>query len=347
MLFRRTHSARQPSAAAGPRRRGATLRRARRAPVLLVAGLAAVAIAAAACGSSGTGQTQPNQSGQSGGHKSKGHLTVANAGFTESQVLSQAYAQLLRGAGYKVNVKTVKSSEIFTPALRKGQVNVAPEYVATYADQLDAIVNHKKLGDVASPSLSKSYAALQKLAGKLGLTALKPSKAVDQNAFAVRKSFAKKHHLKTLSDLGKSGVSVTVAGPAECKTRSNCIPGLEKKYGIKVDGLDTFPFDSSQAKKAVSDGTDDVAEVSTTDATVGDAGLVILKDDKKLENADNLFPIANTKSLTPTIKKTLNKFSSVITTKELGELNKKVDTERMKPADVAKTYLKNKGLLSG
>jgi osmoprotectant transport system substrate-binding protein len=307
---------------------------------VLVAGVAATGILAAACGSSGT--TVDNKA-----VPSKGHLTVANAGFTESEVLSQAYAQLLRHAGYSVNVKTVKSSEIFTPSLQKGQVDAAPEYVATYADQLDAIVNHKKLGDVASPSLSKSYAALTKLAGKLGLTALKPTKAVDKNAFAVRKDFAKKHHLKTLSDLGKSGVPVTIAGPAECKTRSNCIPGLKKTYGINVKGLDTFPFDSSQAKKAAQSGSDDVAEVSTTDATVGDFDLVILKDDKKLQNADNLFPIVNTKSLTPTIKKALNKLVPVLTTHDLGELNKKVDVQRKKPATVAHDYLQSKGLISG
>jgi osmoprotectant transport system substrate-binding protein len=327
-----------------PLRRHQVHRHPGRVRLPLVAALAAVGLLAAACGSSSSGQTQPGQHGNAS--SAKGHLTVANAGFTESEVLSQAYADLLRNAGYSVNVKTVKSSEIFTPSLRKGKVDVAPEYVATYADQLDAIVHHKKLGNVASPSLSKSYAALQKLAGKLGLTALKPTKAVDQNAFAVRKDFAKKHHLTTLSDLGKSGVPVSIAGPSECKTRSNCVPGLQKTYGITVKGLDPFPFDSTQAKKAVQSGSDDVAEVSTTDATVADFDLVILKDNKNLENADNLFPIANSKSLTPTIKKALNKLVPVLTTQDLGQLNKKVDVQRKKPADVAKQYLQSKGLLS-
>jgi osmoprotectant transport system substrate-binding protein len=326
-------------------------RRTPRSFFLLIAVLATLGLLAAACGSSGTasgsgGSGSGGSGGSGSGSGAKGHLTVANAGFTESEVLSQAYAALLDHAGYSVNVKTVKSSEIFTPSLRKGQVEAAPEYVATYAYQLDAIVHHKKLGDVASPSLSKSYAALQKLAGKLGLTALKPTKAVDKNAFAVRKDFARKHHLTTLSDLGKSGVPVTIAGPAECKTRSNCIPGLKKTYGIDVKGLDTFPFDSTQAKKAVQGGSDDVAEVSTTDATVSDVGLVILTDDKKLQNADNLFPIANTKSLTPTVKKTLNRLVPVLTTQDLAQMNKKVDVAREKPADVARSYLKSNGLLS-
>ena len=41
----------------------------------------------------------------------------------------------------------------------------------------------------------------------------------------------------------------------------------------------------------------------------------------------------------------LGKLTGALTTEDLAELNRKVDAERAKPADVAKEYLRAKGLL--
>ncbi len=310
--------------------------------VFAVALTAMLAVLVAACG----GTASQNTGGVNRSNGNKGSLTVADAGFTESEILANMYADLLAKAGYKTNETSVKSSEIFQSSLEKGDVAVVPEYVATYADQLNRTINGANAPSVASPSLQKSYAQLKTLAAKKGLTPLTPSKAVDQNAFAVSKKFAAQHHLKTLSDLGKSGIPVKIAAGPECATRPFCIPGLKKTYGIKVTGIDPLGVDTAQGKEAVAKGADQLALVLTTDATVNDAGLVVLKDDKHLQNADYLVPIVNTKKLTPAIKTTLNKLSATLTTEDLAQLNKQVDVNQEKPGVVASGYLKAKGLIS-
>ena len=90
-----------------------------------------------------------------------------------------------------------------------------------------------------------------------------------------------------------------------------------------------------------------MALVLTTDATVADAKLVILTDDKGLQNADNLLPIVNSKTLAanPQIATNLNKLAAVLTTDDLAQMNKKVDSLRQRPQDVATAYLKSKALL--
>ncbi|HEY2175908.1 MAG TPA: ABC transporter substrate-binding protein [Mycobacteriales bacterium] len=304
--------------------------------------MAMLAVLVAACG----GTASQNSGGVNRSSGSKGSLTVADAGFTESEVLANMYADVLAKAGYKTNETSVKSSEIFQSSLEKGDVAVVPEYVATYADQLNRIINGANAPSVASPDLQKTYAQLKTLAAKRGLTPLTPSKAVDQNAFAVSKKFAKAHHLTTLTDLGKSGIPVKIASGPECATRPYCIPGLKKTYGIKVSGIDPLGVDTAQGKEAVAKGADQLALVLTTDATVDDAGLVVLTDDKHLQNADYLVPIVNTKKLTPLIKTTLNKVSATLTTAELAQLNKQVDVGQQKPGVVASNYLKSKGLIS-
>lgn len=312
-----------------------------RARLALIAAVAGLAVGVAGCG----GTASQGSGGVNRSNGSKGSLTVADAGFTESEVLANMYADVLSKAGYQTNVTSVSSSEIFQSSLESGDVAVVPEYVATYADQLNRLENGANAPSVASPDLQQSLAALKMLAAKRGLSVLEPSKAVDQNAFAVSKKFAAEHNLKTLSDLGRSGVPVKIAAGSECATRPFCAPGLEKVYGIKVTGIDPLGVDTTQSKQAVAQGVDQMALVLTTDATVSDAGLVVLADDKHLQNADYVVPIVNSKKLTSTISQALNKVSATLTTDDLAALDKQVDQGQQKPADVAAGYLRAKGLI--
>ena len=72
----------------------------------------------------------------------------------------------------------------------------------------------------------------------------------------------------------------------------------------------------------------------------------LLKDDKKLQNADNLLPVVNAgKAGGKKVAAALAKLTDVLTTEDLTDLNRKVDAERQKPKDVAEDYLKSKNLL--
>ena len=83
----------------------------------------------------------------------------------------------------------------------------------------------------------------------------------------------------------------------------------------------------------------------TTDGTLDGLGLVLLEDDKKLQAADNLVPVVNTKGAgDPDIAKALNQLADVLTTEDLAKLNLQVDGERQKPAEVARAYLEEQKL---
>ncbi|MBV9293505.1 MAG: ABC transporter substrate-binding protein [Frankiales bacterium] len=298
--------------------------------------------ALAACGGSSNG---PSSSGKTGG--GSGSLTVGAAGFTESNVLAQMYADLLQKAGFTVHIKTVSSQEIFQSSLEKGQIAVVPEYAATYADSLQTEVTGTQSPNAASPDLQTTLTNLEKWASRKGLTHLDPAQAVDQNAFAVTQAFANKHHLTTLTDLGKSKIPVKLAAPAECATRPFCKPGLQKTYNIKITGITPLAFDSLPVKQAVKSGHVQLGLVATTDATLSQFGLVILTDDKKLQNADNLIPIVNKNVLAahPQIAAAINPLASVLTTQDLGTLDNDVDGKRMTVQQVATQYLQSKGLI--
>ncbi|SCK58177.1 ABC transporter substrate-binding protein [Streptomyces sp. WMMB 322] len=319
-------------------------RKPRRARTLLAAGgaVAVLATALTACG----GNSLEKEGGGSADGGSKGELVVGSAGFTESQIMAEMYSQLLTKAGYSTSISKLKNRELYEPALEKGEIDVVPEYAATLAEFLNAKENGPKAKPVASSDVGKTTAALEKLAKPRGLKVLPAGDAVDQNAFAVTEEFAKKHKLKTLSDLGRSGEKIKLAASDECEERPFCRPGLEKTYDIDITGIDPKGVGTTQAKEAVKDGTDQMVLTTTTDATLEDFGLVLLKDDKGLQNADNVLPVVNAKKAGgEKVSAALEKLTQVLTTKDLTDLNRKVDAERQKPKDVAEEYLKAKNLL--
>ncbi|MGW9253366.1 ABC transporter substrate-binding protein [Streptomyces albidoflavus] len=273
-------------------------------------------------------------------------LTVGSAGFTESDLLAQMYALLLRRAGYETELITVANRELYEPALESGRVDIVPEYAATFADWLNAKENGPDAEPVGSPDLATTMKALRRLAAPRGLTVLAPGKAVDQNAFAVTRAFAAEHSLRTLSDLGASGVPVRLAAGDECVSRPYCQPGLEKTYGIDVTAVDPKGVGTTQAKRAVQSGQDQMVLTTTTDATLDAFGLVLLEDDKKLQNADAVVPVVNrARAGSRRVARALDALAPVLTTADLAGLNRQVDSWRRLPEDVARAYLEEKGLL--
>jgi osmoprotectant transport system substrate-binding protein len=312
---------------------------------LLAAGGTAAVLAASltACGGD---SLEKENGGSADGGGSKGELVVGSAGFTESQVMAELYVKLLSKAGYDASISKLKNRELYEPALEKGEIDVVPEYAATLAEFLNAKENGAKAKPVASSDVDKTVEELEKLAKPRGLKVLPAGEAVDQNAFAVTKEFAKKHKLKTLSDLGKSGEKIKLAASDECEERPFCRPGLEKTYDIDITEIDPKGVGTPQAKEAVKDGSDQLVLTTTTDATLDDFGLTLLKDDKGLQNADNVLPVVNSKKTSgKDVESALGKLTDVLTTQDLADLNRKVDADRQKPKDVAEEYLKSKNLL--
>ncbi|OAR23458.1 ABC transporter substrate-binding protein [Streptomyces sp. ERV7] len=293
-----------------------------------------------------TGPTLENQGTVTAPPGDSKHLTIGTAGFTESDLLAQMYALLLNHAGYRTKILSVTNRELYEPALEAGQIDVVPEYAATFADWLNAKANGPDAPAVGSPDLATTMSALRTLAAPRGLTVLDPGKAVDQNAFAVTAAYAREHKLKTLSDLGAAKLPVRLAAGDECVQRPYCEPGLKKTYGIDITAVDPKGVGTTQSKQAVQNGQDQMVLTTTTDATLDAFGLVLLADDRHLQNADYIVPVVNrSRAGSEGVTRALGALNTVLTTADLASLNQQVDSWRRLPKDVAKDYLVSKGLL--
>ncbi|WP_433548981.1 ABC transporter substrate-binding protein [Streptomyces sp. CA-294286] len=310
-------------------------------PRLYAAVLALLALTACA-----TGPALEDR-GEVTGEPGDGHdLTIGSAGFTESDLLAQMYALLLEKAGHRTGILSVANRELYEPALESGQIDVVPEYAATFADWLNAKTNGADAPPVGSPDLDATMRALRRLAAPRGLTVLDAGRAVDQNAFAVTEAYAREHRLRTLTDLGRSGLPVRLAAGDECVQRPYCAPGLQKTYGIDITAVDPKGVGTTPAKQAVQNGQDQMVLTTTTDATLDAFGLVLLEDDKHLQNADHIVPVVNRRQAgSARVTTVLDKLNTVLTTEDLASLNRQVDSWRRLPQDVARAYLESKGLI--
>lgn len=308
----------------------------------LIGVLASVTMLATACGGDDN-QLDTDTDPGSGGDK--GSVVIGSAGFTEIQLMAEMYKLLLDDAGFSSSIKVVENREVYEPALENGDIDVVPDYAATMTEFLNVKVNGTEAAatPLASSDKDETVAALNEIGGPLGLKALEAADAVDQNAWVATEEVAAEKGA-TLSEW--EGESIVLAATEECPDRPFCLPGLEETYGIKVTENLPLGFGSAQTKEAVTSGKAQLGLTGTTDATIADLGLVIIEDDQGLQLADNLVPVVGEKYADDAdLAEALNSLAPVLTTEALTALNKKVDGERQKPADVAREYLESEGLL--
>jgi osmoprotectant transport system substrate-binding protein len=296
----------------------------------LLAALTVLVTAVAACGST----TTP-------GTTSKGTITVAGFNFPESSILAELYGQALAHGGYTVNYKLLLGTrEVIAPAIQSGQIDLYPGYAAT-----DLEFYNKGAGEAtgdAAATTAKLNARLQ----PLGLVALDPSAAVDQNAFAVTKATQTKYNLTKLSDLAPIGNQLVLGAGPECPTRPFCQPGLEKTYGIHFKAFKALDTDGPLTRAAFANGTIQVGLVFSSDSDLNKLGLVVLQDDKHLENADNVVPILRQKVATDDVKTILNNIDAKLTTADLVTMNGQVELNHQDADAVAKAYLQQHNYFS-
>ncbi|MPZ62738.1 MAG: amino acid ABC transporter substrate-binding protein [Propionibacteriales bacterium] len=316
----------------------------RRHHALATLACSAALLLTAACGGESLEQSGTDSDGDAG---AGGRITLAGQDFPEMQIMSEMYKAVLENAGYTVDLRLVQTRDIYLPELESGAVDVVPEYAGSITDALTLEANGPNAELVSSHDVDDTMAEFEKLAEPAGLTALEPSEATDQNAYAVTEEFAQQHDLTTLTDLGDLGQPIKLAAAPDCEDREDCAVGLKDVYGIDITQVLPLGFGTTQTKDALGNGEVQLGQAGTSDGSLEQLGLVLLEDDQGLQAAQNLVPVVNSEFLdqNPDIAEPLNEMSSTLTTEDLANLNEQVDLERQKPADVAQQYLQDEGLI--
>src|SRR5438874_6227186 len=300
---------------------------------VLGASMVALALITTACGSTGG----PASSSAS----PKGIITIASFNFSESNILAHIYGGALKDKGYTINYKDkLGNREIVEPALLSGQIDLYAGYAAT-----DLTFAEGKLGVTADASSDAAHNVerLNAVLNPKGVKALDPSPAVDQNAFAVTKADADSNHLVKLSDVSSVASGWTLGGPPECPQRPFCQQGLESVYGLHFKAFKALDAGGPLTYAAFKSGAINIGLVFSSDGGITANDLVVLDDDKHLQQADNIVPLIRSSVANTEVTSLLNSVDAKLNTKDLTALNKSADVDKQDPTDLAATWVKNHG----
>jgi osmoprotectant transport system substrate-binding protein len=295
----------------------------------------------------GGGSEQSSQEGSAGIQRNEDNastkVTIGSKNFTEQKVLGEIYAQALAAAGYDVSKQlNLGDEKTALAAVEGGEISAYPEYTGT------ALLSFfgKQADELPKDEMAAYEEAKAGFAEK-NLTALPPTPFVSSNEVGVTKETADRLSLSKISDLEGESQDLTLYGTPECRQRLDCKLGLEQVYGLKFKRF--VPVDIALRHEVLSKGQADVSIVFTTDPQNKREGFVLLEDDK------GMFPPYNSTLVVrndviekagPDFEETVELVNEGLTDEVMQELNARVDLDGQEPAEVAKAYLTENGLVA-
>ncbi len=306
----------------------------RRTPTLLA--VSALSLTVAACGSAAN-HPSASASKTVPAHASANSptITIGSTNFPEQAIVANLYADALKQAGYKVNLRTgLGTRKAVEPALAAGALDLYPDYAGSL------LIFLEPKDTAQATQLSTDLPALRKALAPHKATVLTPAPAIDTNVFAVTKATAAKYHLSTLSSLKPVAHQLVLGGPPECPTYAYCLPGLKRVYGLHFKSFVATDEAGPITIADLENGKVQVAELFSSDGSIVRNGFVQLADNKHLQPADHVIPVIRNSVKTPKVVKALDQLSAKLTTVQLEHLNIQVDVDHLDPSVVASAWFK-------
>jgi|Tabmets5t2r1_1033131.scaffolds.fasta_scaffold13883_1 osmoprotectant transport system substrate-binding protein len=264
-------------------------------------------------------------------------ITVTSFDFPESETLAELYGQALRQQGYPVEVVArLGPREIVQPALEQGRVDLVLGY-------LGSTLNFLYEQRVATADPQATHAQLTQALTSRGISVLAFAKAEDRNGFVVTGDLARQRQLERISDLAPIARQLTFGGPPECPDRPLCLKGLQDVYGLQFARFEAMPSRTTTAD-ALETGEIDLGMLETTNGNLADRDLVQLNDDRRLQPAENIAPMMRTEiaaAYGPRLVRVLNNLTAQLNTRDLIQMNQRVELEGAEPAAAAADWLLN------
>jgi osmoprotectant transport system substrate-binding protein len=164
-------------------------------------------------------------------------------------------------------------------------------------------------------------------------------------AIVVRGEDARRLNLKTIDDAARYTLPWRAGFGYEFMERPDGYAGLAKVYGLKFDAPPRI-LDLGLLYRALLSDQVDIVAGNSTDGLIAARDLVILEDDKHYFPPYEAVPIVRPDSLNrfPGMNAAIEELAGKISDAEIRRMNYAVDGERRDIAEVAREFLKSKGL---
>ncbi len=266
-------------------------------------------------------------------------VRIATKNFTEQLILGEIMAQLIE-AKTDLSVErrfNLGGTMICHGALVNGEIDLYAEYTGT---GLTAILKEPVISDPEQALQYVSHAYRERFGAKW----LKPFGFNNTYAITVREADAQRHEWIRISDLEKVAPGLRAGFTAEFAERPDGYPGLRKIYDLRFG--EVRDMDPALMYEAVSKGEVDVICAFATDGRIAAYNLKPLEDDRQFFPPYHAAPVIRQELLQmhPELDAVLSLVEGLLDNAAMQRLNFQVDGKKRRPAEVAKAFLKEKGL---
>jgi len=305
--------------------------------VIAVAILATFATGLAACGGGDDTATTPTTTVSK---PSAPPIRIGTKDFAEQYILGELYRQALEAKGFDVELKPkVGSSEIIHQALDNGVLDMYPEYVGVLLSEVANVTRRPRRPEAA-------YALAKRIEERGDFTLLAQTPFSDANALAVTPAFARRNHVRSITDLRRLRRKVKIGAPKEFRTRFEGLIGLRRVYKMRNAQFRRLAL--NRRYRSLDAGRVDVALVLTTERQLAGDKYVELADPRMLFASGHVAPVISRKALKahgPRLRAAIDAVSAKLTTPAMRRMNGSVDINKRTPREVATQFLRAQGLL--
>jgi osmoprotectant transport system permease protein len=249
-------------------------------------------------------------------------ISIGSKRFTESYVLGEIAAKMLRNEGFSAGHRQgMGGTIILWEALKGGAISAYPEYTGTIAEEILHTSERLPQERIASELARQGVG----MTSELGFN--------NTYALVMRRDTAQRLGIKRISDL-KNHPNLRLGFTHEFLERQDGWKPLSARYALAM--RDVRGIDHALGYAAVADGSIDIKDAYSTDAKIAENDLVVLEDDA------NFFPqyqavFLYRLDLEQRAVSALNRLEHTLDEKRMTELN--AEAERTKDyAQAAAVY---------
>jgi osmoprotectant transport system substrate-binding protein len=274
-------------------------------------------------------------------------VVVGAKNFTEQVVLGELLAQEIETVtGQRVERRFyLAGSYLCQQALESGRIDGYVEYTGT---ALTAILK-QPLPPVGQRDEATVFRRVRELYESRFQVRVEPGLGFENTfAMVVRGDDSRKLEVKTISDAVR--VSPQPEGwrlgvGYEFESRPDGLPGLQKTYGLKLDGAPRT-MDLGLLYRALQSGQVDMVAGNSTDGPIRALGFVALEDDRHYFPPYEAVPLFREDSLRrhPGIQVAMDRLAGRVSADEVRGMNDAVDGQHRPVGDVVREFREKKGL---
>ncbi len=268
-------------------------------------------------------------------------IKIATKPMTEQLILSEMLKELIEDKT-DLEVELTKGvgggTSNIHPAMVKGDFDMYPEYTGTgwsFVLKKEGIPDEDTLYKELKEEYEKQFNF--KWVGLYGFN--------NTYGLVVRKDIAEKYNIKTYSDLAAYAPELVFGAEYDFYEREDGFNALAETYGYKFK--DVSDMDIGLKYNAINSKEIDVMNIFTTDGQLSNSDVVVLEDDKNFYQTYYAGTVVRTEVLEkyPELEEVLMLMDGILTDAEMSKLNYEVEGNSRDEEEVAKEFLKSKGLI--